>query len=40
MPMTKTRQRNPRGQGGPRFPWPPLEEAVLTAVDRLLGPVR
>ena len=21
----------------PRFPWPPLEETVLTAVDRLLG---
>ena len=40
MPMTKTRQRNPRGHGGLRFPWPPLKEAVLTAVDRLLGPVR
>ena len=23
----------------PRFPWPPLEETVVTAVDRLLGPV-
>jgi AcrR family transcriptional regulator len=23
-----------------RFPWPPLEETVVTAVDRLLGPVR
>ena len=22
-----------------RFPWPPLEETVVTAVDRLLGPV-
>jgi hypothetical protein len=40
MPMTKTRQRNPGGHGGPRFPWPPLEEMVLTAVGRLLGPVR
>jgi hypothetical protein len=38
MPMIKTWQRNPRGQGGPRFPWPP-EETVVTAVDRLLGPV-
>jgi AcrR family transcriptional regulator len=22
-----------------KFPWPPLEETVVTAVDRLLGPV-
>jgi hypothetical protein len=22
----------------PRFPWPPLEETVVTAVGRLLGP--
>jgi hypothetical protein len=23
----------------PRFPWPPLEETVTTAVGRLLGPL-
>jgi hypothetical protein len=40
MPMTKIRQRNSRGQGSPRFPWPSLQETVVTAVDRLLGPVR
>jgi hypothetical protein len=24
----------------PRFPWPPLEETVTTAVGRLLGPAQ